>query len=53
MSHLFFSHALSYKLFGKLPSYGQPPKPDEFGLDETMVIRLISLMSKLLKGPIC
>ena len=27
-------------------------KPIEFGLDQTMVIRLISLMSKLLKLPI-
>ena len=32
--------------------FGQPPKPIEFGPDQTMVIRLISSMSKLLKGPI-
>ena len=38
--------------FGNLPGFGQPPKPIEFGNDQTMVIRLISLMSKLLKGPI-
>ena len=43
-------HRNSY--FGQLPRYGQPPKPIEFGLDQTMVIRLISLMSKLLKLPI-
>ena len=36
--------------FGNLPRYGQPPKPIEFGHDQTKVIRLISLMSKLLKG---
>ena len=36
--------------FGNLPRYGQPPKPIEFGYDQTQVIRLISLMSKLLKG---
>ena len=34
------------------PGFGQPPKPFEFGSDQTMVIRLISLMSKLLKLPI-
>ena len=34
------------------PGFGQPPKPIEFGSDQTMEIRLISLMSKLLKGPI-
>ena len=38
--------------FGNLPWFGQPPKPIEFGPDQTMVIRLISLMCKLLKGPI-
>ena len=37
--------------FDILPRYGQPPKPIEFGPDQAMVIRLISLMSKLLKGP--
>ena len=36
--------------FGNLPRYGQPPKPFEFGHDQTKVIRLISLISKLLKG---
>ena len=36
--------------FGNLPRYGQPPKPIEFGHDQTKVIRLISLMSKFLKG---
>ena len=36
--------------FGNLPRYGQPPKAIEFGHDQTKVIRLISLMSKLLKG---
>ena len=30
--------------------FGQPPKPIEFGPDQTMIIRLISLMSKLSKG---
>ena len=34
------------------PGFGHPPMPIEFGPDQTMVIRLISLMSKLLKGPI-
>ena len=34
------------------PGFGQPPKSIEFGPDQTMVIRLISLMSKLLKLPI-
>ena len=38
--------------YGQLPMYGQPPMHIEFGLDQTMVIRLISLMSKLLKLPI-
>ena len=38
--------------FGNLPRYGQPPKSIEFQPDQTMAIRLISLMSKLLKGPI-
>ena len=33
------------------PGFGQPPKPIEFGPDQTMVIRLISLMSKILKWP--
>ena len=36
--------------FGNLPRYGQPLKPIEFAPDQTMVIRLISLMRKLLKG---
>ena len=35
--------------FGQLPRHGQPPKPIEFVVDQAMVIRLISLMSKLLK----
>ena len=34
------------------PGFGQVPKPFEFGPDQTMQFRLISLMSKLLKGPI-
>ena len=34
------------------PGFGQSPKPIEFGSDRTMVIRLISLKSKLLKLPI-
>ena len=34
------------------PGFGHPQKPFEFGSDQTMVIRLISLMSNLLKGPI-
>ena len=38
--------------FGYLPWYGQSPKPIEFGHDQTKVIRLIGLMSKLLKLPI-
>ena len=40
--------------FANLPGVGESPKPIEFefGPDQTMVIRLISLMSKLLKGPI-
>ena len=38
--------------FGYLPRYGQPPKPIEFEVDQAMLIRLISLMSKLLKGSI-
>ena len=37
-----------------ITNFGQSPKPIEFefGPDQTMVISLISLMSKLLKGPI-
>ena len=57
-SQLFLSHALAQKLllwsvsiFGQI-QYGRPPKPIEFEVDQAMVIRLISLMSKLLKGPI-
>ena len=38
--------------FGQVPRYGQPPKPIEFEVDQAMLIRLISLMSKLLKLPI-
>ena len=38
--------------FGNLPRYGQPPKPIEFEVDQAMLIRLIGLMSKLLKLPI-
>ena len=34
------------------PGFCQAPKPFEFGTDQTTVIRLISLMSKLLKLPI-
>ena len=37
--------------FGQVPRYGQPPKPIEFEVDQAMLIRLISLMSKLLKLP--
>ena len=35
--------------FGNFPWFGQPPLPIEFGHDQTMLIRLISLMSKFLK----
>ena len=35
-----------------LPRYGQPPKPIKFEVNQGMLIRLISLMSKLLKLPI-
>ena len=49
LSHLFLSHALTQKL---LPRYGQPPKPIEFEVDQAMLIRLISLMSKFCKLPI-
>ena len=38
--------------FGYLPWYGQPPWPIEFKPDQIMLIRLISLMSELLKLPI-
>ena len=34
------------------PGFGQVQKPFKFGPDQTMLIRLISLMSKLLNGPI-
>ena len=34
------------------PRYSQPLKPIEFEVDHAMLIRLISLMSKLLKLPI-
>ena len=37
---------------GKLCRYGASQKPFEFGLDQTMVIILISLMNKLLYVPI-
>ena len=47
----FFSAMLQHRnfYFGQLSRYGQPPEPIEFHPDQTMVIRLISLMSKLLK----
>ena len=55
-SHLFLSNALTQKLLlwsvRQLPRYGQPPKPIEFEVDQAMLISLISLLSKLLKGPI-
>ena len=31
------------------PGFGQPPKLIEFGPDQTMVIRLISLINKIVK----
>ena len=34
------------------PGTADHPKPIEFEVDQSMVIRLISLMSKLLNGPI-
>ena len=50
----FFSAMLKHRNFnfGQLPRYGQPPKPIEFEVDQAMVIRLISLMSKLLRANI-
>ena len=47
-----FSQPCFNLYFGHTPWYCPPPMPIQSEVDQDIVIRLISLMNKLLKGPI-